>query len=48
VRAIESEKPVGERVCYDPYARRFVNAGLYYMIKFFARLGYADWKGPGV
>lgn len=48
VRAIESEKPAGERVCYDPYARRFVNAGLYYMVKFFAQLGYADWKGPGV
>lgn len=23
VRAIESEKPAGERICYDPYARRF-------------------------
>ncbi len=48
VRALESEKPAGERVCYDPYARRFVNAGLYAMVKFFAALGYADWKGPGV
>ncbi|MCX6030040.1 MAG: SAM-dependent methyltransferase [Chloroflexi bacterium] len=48
VRALESEKPAGERVCYDPYARRFVSAGLYTMVKFFAALGYADWKGPGV
>jgi methyltransferase (TIGR00027 family) len=48
VRAIESEKPARERFCYDPYARRFVNAGLYYTVKFFAQLGYADWKGPGV
>ena len=48
VRALESEKPAGERVCYDPYARRFVNAGLYYLVKFFAALGYADWRGPGV
>ena len=48
VRAIESEKPAGERICCDPYARRFVNAGLFYFVKFFARLGYADWKGPGV
>jgi methyltransferase (TIGR00027 family) len=48
VRAIESEKPAGERVCYDPYARRFVGTGLFYFVKFFAALGYADWKGPGV
>ncbi|MGE5603555.1 MAG: SAM-dependent methyltransferase [Nitrososphaerales archaeon] len=48
VRAIESEKPAGERICYDPYARRFVSSGLFYFVKFFARLGYADWKGPGV
>jgi methyltransferase (TIGR00027 family) len=48
VRAIESEKPVRERICYDPYARRFVSSGLFYFVRFFARLGYADWKGPGV
>jgi O-methyltransferase involved in polyketide biosynthesis len=45
VRAIESEKPAGERVCCDPYARRFVDARLSYFVKFFAALGYADWKG---
>jgi methyltransferase (TIGR00027 family) len=48
VRAIESEKPAAERVCYDPYARRFVSAGLFHFVKFFAVLGYADWRGPGV
>ena len=48
VRAIESEKPAGERICHDPYARRFVSAGLFYFVKFFAVLGYADWRGPGV
>jgi methyltransferase (TIGR00027 family) len=48
VRAVESEKPAGKRVCFDPYARRFVSAGLYYFVKFFAVLGYADWRGPGV
>ena len=48
VRAIESEKPAGERICYDPYARRFVGAGLFYFVKFFTVLGYADWRGPGV
>ena len=29
LRGIESEKPAGERLCYDPYARRFVNPALY-------------------
>jgi methyltransferase (TIGR00027 family) len=48
VRAVESEKPASERVCFDPYARRFVSAGLFYFVKFFAVLGYADWRGPGV
>jgi methyltransferase (TIGR00027 family) len=48
VRAIESEKPAGERVCFDPYARRFVSPALLYFVKLFAVLGYADWKGPGV
>lgn len=48
VRALESEKPAGERICYDPYARRFVNGALYHFVKFFAQLGYAERKGPGV
>ena len=48
VRALESEKPVGERICYDPFARRFAGAGLYYVMKFFTALGYAAWRGPGV
>jgi len=48
VRAVESEKPAAERICHDPYARRFVSAGLYYFVKFSAVLGYADWRGPGV
>lgn len=48
VRAIESEKPAGKRICYDPCARQFVSAGLFYFVKFFAVLGYADRRGPGV
>ncbi len=48
VRAVESEKPASERICYDPYARRFVSSGLFYFVKLFASLGYADWRGPGV
>lgn len=48
VRAVESEKPAGERVCFDPYARRFAGAGLYYVMKLFTALGYVAWRGPGV
>jgi methyltransferase (TIGR00027 family) len=48
VRALESEKPAGERVCFDPYARRFVGTGLYYVMKLFTAIGYASRRGPGV
>ncbi|HET7090305.1 MAG TPA: SAM-dependent methyltransferase [Anaerolineae bacterium] len=48
VRAIESEKPESERICYDPYARRLVNSALFHLVRFFDRLGYGEWRGPGV
>jgi methyltransferase (TIGR00027 family) len=48
VRAIESEKPEGERICYDPFARKFVNPILFHFVRFFDRLGYSEVKGPGV
>jgi methyltransferase (TIGR00027 family) len=48
VRAMESEKPETNRICYDPYARQFVNGALYHFVKFFDRLGYSERKGPGV
>src|SRR5512142_1984673 len=48
MRALESEKPAGQRVCFDPYARRFAGAGLYYLMRLFTAIGYADWRGPGV
>ena len=48
VRAIESEKPAAERICYDPYARKFVNGALYHFVRFFDRLGYSEKRGPGV
>ncbi len=47
-RAVESEKPAGERICYDPYARRFIAPWLYATMGFFIRSGYAEWRGPGV
>ena len=47
-RAIESEKPEGERICYDPYARRFAPGWLYSITALFVKIGYAEWRGPGV
>jgi methyltransferase (TIGR00027 family) len=48
MRGVESEKPEGERLCYDPYARKFVNGALYNLIRFFDKMGYGEKKGPGV
>ena len=47
-RAIESEKPENERICYDPYARQFVPAWMFSIFGFFIRSGYAERRGPGV
>ncbi|MDD5368765.1 MAG: SAM-dependent methyltransferase [Anaerolineaceae bacterium] len=47
-RAVESEKPADERICYDPYARQFVPAWMYFVLGFFIKCGYAEWRGPGV
>lgn len=48
MRAIESEKPEGERICYDPYAKRFVSPMMLAFIKFFIKIGFAEIKGPDV
>ncbi|MFT3894321.1 MAG: SAM-dependent methyltransferase [Anaerolineales bacterium] len=48
MRAVESDKPADERICYDPYARRFVPAWMYHVLGFFIRSGYAERRGPGV
>lgn len=47
-RAVESEKPAGERICYDPYARQFAPAWMYHVFGFFITCGYAEWRSPGV
>ena len=47
-RAIESGKPADERICCDPYARRFTPAWLYYLTALFVKTGYAELRGPGV
>jgi methyltransferase (TIGR00027 family) len=48
LRAVESEKPREDRICDDPYARRFVPGWFYQMMRFFMRTGYAEWRGKGV
>jgi methyltransferase (TIGR00027 family) len=48
VRAVESEKPADERICYDTYARRLVPAWLFHMTAFLIKTGYTEWRGPGV
>jgi len=47
-RAVESEKPSDERICYDPYARQFVPGWMYLLFGFFIKSGYAELRGPGV
>jgi methyltransferase (TIGR00027 family) len=46
VRALESSKPAGERICYDPLARQLISPAFYLLCKLSA--GYAERKGPGV
>ncbi|MCJ7739230.1 MAG: SAM-dependent methyltransferase [Anaerolineae bacterium] len=45
-RALESSRPPGERICYDPLARRLISPAFYLLGKLFA--GYAERKAPGV
>jgi methyltransferase (TIGR00027 family) len=48
VRAVESEKPEGVRICYDLYAAKFLNPLFYRFMRFFIDTGYAERSGPGV
>ncbi len=45
-RAMESQRPEGERICYDPYARTFVSRWLWITMRLF--WGYAQRRSPGV
>ena len=47
-RAVESERPADERICYDPLARLFVPGWMYRLFRFFMKTGYTEWRGPGV
>jgi methyltransferase (TIGR00027 family) len=48
LRAVESEKLESERICFDPYARRFLPGWFFQMTRFFINSGYAEWRGRGV
>jgi methyltransferase (TIGR00027 family) len=47
-RALESERKQDEKICEDPYARKFVPTWFYYVAKFTMVTGYAEWRSPGV
>jgi methyltransferase (TIGR00027 family) len=48
IRALESAKPPDVRICFDPYARRFIPGWFYWFGWFFTSIGYAEMRGPGV
>jgi methyltransferase (TIGR00027 family) len=45
MRAIESERPANERICYDPFARKLTNTLFYLLIKLLA--GYGERRTHG-
>jgi methyltransferase (TIGR00027 family) len=45
IRALETEKPAGERICYDPFARTFVERWSYALHRAFAV--YIERRSPG-
>jgi len=46
-RAIESQKPEGSRICYDPYARAFIPSVTYVLLKLMIDSGLYERLGPG-
>jgi len=46
VRALESSRPAGERICTDPLARQLISPAFYLLGKLF--IDRAERKGPGV
>jgi methyltransferase (TIGR00027 family) len=48
LRAIESDKPEGERICDDRYAKLFVGKAMHSAMKFFFWIGFDKIKGPDV
>jgi len=48
LRAYESDKPEGERICNDQYAKLFVGRAMHAAMKFFFWIGFDKIKGPDV
>ncbi len=48
LRAYESDKPEGERICNDQYAKLFVGKAMHATMKFFFMIGFDKIKGPDV
>ncbi len=46
IRAYESSKPAGDRICYDPLARKFINPILHALGFLF--IPYGQRRSPGV
>jgi methyltransferase (TIGR00027 family) len=46
-RAVESQRPTEQRICYDPLAQQFVSALYWNIFRFFVSSGYAERRGPG-
>jgi methyltransferase (TIGR00027 family) len=46
VRGLESSKPAGERICYDPLARQLISPAFFLLGRLF--ISHAERKGPGV
>jgi methyltransferase (TIGR00027 family) len=47
-RAVESEQAEGVRICYDPFAVKFLNPWFYRFMRIFIVTGYAERTGAGV
>ena len=48
LRSIEAERPEGQRICYDPYARAMSNKGFGpYLSKLIIQSGLYDPMSPG-
>ena len=46
IRAVESNRPTGKRICYDPFAQKLINPWYFFMESAFN--AYAEWRSPGL
>jgi methyltransferase (TIGR00027 family) len=48
VRAVESARPIDQRLFFDPFAARFVPRWMVRLTNLLVRTRYPEWRGPGV